>query len=83
MKINKPALIFGILLATTFIAGVAIGTELHKLHDAEYPTAELVIVGVDGDDNLTGSDIQPLSRTSQIEYPVPANTTEIHITFSH
>lgn len=65
------------------ISGIAIGIVMgESYHDAN-PTAELVIVGVDEDDNFTGSDILPLIRGSPIEFPVPANTTEVHITFSH
>ena len=71
------------IVAAALCLGIGFGIVFGILYCEANPSAGIVIVGVDSEDNFTGSDIQPLERTTQIEFPVPANTTEIHITFSH
>jgi hypothetical protein len=72
-----------IVMAAILISGIAIGIVCADSYHDTYPYEELSVVGVDGDDILTGSDILPLARDTQIEFTIPSNTTEVHITFSH
>jgi len=76
---NKQA----IVIAAVLISGIAIGIVFGTAYHATYPDAEIAVIGVDGDDILTGSVIEPLTRTTQIEFTVPANTTEVHVVFTH